>query len=68
MTSYEEPATDQIHIRALKFENLSFEEKLTHWKGCVATRLNSLNNEEAKGKAITVLWPMYKEPSGYRLV
>lgn len=67
--AYEESESEQDHMRALKFDNLSFDEKMTHWKGCVATRLNSINENEAPdSKSITEMWPMYKEPSGYRMV
>lgn len=65
---YKESGSEQDHMRALKHDNLTFEEKLAHWKGCVATRLNSINKDTDTKKAITEMWPMYKEPSGYRLV
>lgn len=68
LMAYEESSTDQDHIRALKHENLSFEDKLMHWKGCVTTRLNSLNKLDVEGKQIAALWPLYKEPSGYIMV
>lgn len=64
----EEPASDQDHLRALKHDNLTFQEKLMHWKACIATRLNSLNSAGAGGKPIAELWPTYKEPSGYIMV
>lgn len=67
--AYEESETEQGHMRALKFENLTFDEKMMHWKGCVATRINSINKDETpNSKSITEMWPMYKERSGYRMV
>lgn len=62
------PASDQDHLRALKHDNLSFEEKLMHWKGCIATRLSSLQTGSSQGKTVSALWPMFKEPSGYIMV
>lgn len=62
------PESDQAHIRSLKFDNLTFEEKLVHWQGCITTRLNSFNTEDGKNKHIATMWPQYKEPYGYKLI
>lgn len=60
---YEVTGTEQDHMRALKYENFELEEKMMHWKGCVATRLNSINKAYSTGKQQLIeLWPMYKEP------
>lgn len=54
---------------------MNIEEKLVHWKGCISTRLNSMRqlcsagpNDTLSSKQIVDLWPMYKEPGGFRLV
>lgn len=65
VTHYEELDHEQDHVRALKHENFDFESKLTHWQGCVATRLNSIKKDHER---TFELWPMYKEPTGYKLV
>lgn len=66
---YEVTETEPIHIAALENENLDFEEKFMHWKNCVSTRLNFINKEYSAGiHRITELWPLYKEPKGYKLV
>lgn len=65
---YTVPASDQDHLRALKFDNLTVQDELMHWKGCIATRLNSFNSSEAEGKPISSVWPSYKKPYGYMMV
>lgn len=67
--TYEESLSDQDHIRCLTDENLAFDEKLLHWKGCVATRLNSFNKRDLTSiNQIIDIWPLYKEPEGFKLV
>lgn len=63
--TYDESESDMEHMRALKFDNLGHEDKMLHWKGCIATRLNSFKKRDAH---FSKLWPMYREPGGYRLV
>lgn len=67
--TYEESQSDQDHKRALTDENLGFDGKFVHWKSCVATRLNSFNKSDVTGiNQIIEIWPMYKDPDGYKLV
>lgn len=67
---YEEKENEQDHIRALKYDSLTFEETLYHWKSSSATRLNSLKQNLASGKMqqIGEIWHFYKESYGYKLV
>lgn len=64
-TSHQVVDNEKEHIRALKFENLDAENKLLHWKGCAATRVNSIATENDR---FFDIWPQYKEQSGYKLV
>lgn len=67
--TYEESQSDQDHVRALTDKNLGFDEKLIHWRGCVATRLNSINKSDVTEiNQIIEIWALYKEPDGYKLV
>lgn len=61
---------EEEHVRNLKheFRSLSTDEKIIHWKGCAATRLNSIKKCSGSSKKIIGDWPMYKEPEGVRLV
>lgn len=60
---------EEEHIRSLNHENLTFDEKLFHWRGCASTRINSIKSSIETGKSVIgELWPMYKEPFGYKLV
>lgn len=61
---------EEEHIRVLEHEGLtlSIEDKLKHWKGCAASRLNSLKQTSGSSKQIIDAWPMYKDPVGFRLV
>lgn len=67
--TYAESQSAQDHIKALSDENLTVDAKLMHWKGCVATRLNSFNKGDVTGiTQIIEIWPLYKVPDGYKLV
>lgn len=60
-------ATEEDHIRALKFDNLNQEEILFNWKCCINTRINVINFCENTGE-IFKKWPHFKYALGYKLV
>ncbi|XP_055543602.1 uncharacterized protein LOC129729144 [Wyeomyia smithii] len=63
---------EEIHIRALRHEmaTMSYDEKLAHWVGCAATRLNIIQNQNNPQSASKIfdLWPQFKNPDGYRMI
>lgn len=66
---YTESKDERGHVLGLKNSTLDYEQKMTHWNGCVALRLNSINKEhENQSYRITETWPLYKEPNGFQLV
>lgn len=58
---------ESIHIRRLKFDNLTIEQKFEHWRGCVSTRLNHIRTN-GSNKQFFLDWPQYKMPTGHDFV
>ncbi|XP_017475230.1 PREDICTED: uncharacterized protein LOC108365651 [Rhagoletis zephyria] len=46
---------------------IAYQEKISHWRACSATRMNSIRNAENNPKQIFDLWPQYKLPGGFHL-
>lgn len=59
-------SSDADHIRKVKYENLNMEETLSHWRGCVATRLNHIRTHGLKNYYTE--WPQYNTPRGFQFV
>lgn len=63
---------EEGHIRILKHElhAMPFEEILKHWNACFELRQKSYNDlcDPKSKKHLITLWPMFKDPIGYRLV
>lgn len=66
---FEVDLSEAEHIRALKhaIPTMSVDDIIHHWKGCAATRINSIQNVD-DSKQIIDVWPQYKLPYGFRLV
>lgn len=57
---------DTNSVRKLRHEKLDHESQLTHWRGCVATRMNLVH---AQGiKALLSQWDQYAGARGYDFV
>lgn len=70
--SNEDEEDEEGHLRILKheFNIMSFEELLIHWDGCFEIRQKSFKELCAPDskKHLVDLWPMLKDPKGFRLV
>lgn len=58
------------HMRLLNhdYHTMSYEEKISHWRSCAATRMNNIIENENTSKQIIDIWPQYMAPDGYLLV
>lgn len=70
LTPFAAASDEDAHIRALKhdYHTMKYDEKLRHWTGCAATRMNNIRAMENSSKQIIEIWPQYKAPDGFRLV
>lgn len=62
---------DAEHKRKLKFDNLSMDEKMEHWRGCVASRLNNIRSNGSETVQMAKFykeWNPYTTPTGYLFV
>lgn len=51
------------HIRSLKYDNLTIDQKFIHWRGCVATRINHIRTH-GSDKKFFADWTQFKLPTG----
>lgn len=66
-TMLPEVSSESDHIRNLKYNNLSLEQKFLHWRGCVATRINHIR-KHGSDRQFFADWPQYKLPIGHDFV
>lgn len=62
---------DAEHKRKLKFENLTFDQQLGHWRGCVASRLNTMRGNASETFQMDKFhkeWHQYATANGYLFV
>lgn len=59
------------HKRKLKFENLTVDQQMEHWRGCVASRLNTMRgngSETFQMEKFFKEWHQYATANGYLFV